>query len=227
MLQEFKDFLFRGNIVELAVAFVMGVAFAAVVNSLVNNLVMPVIAMIIGKPDFSDLTFTINDAVFRFSVLAPSPDEGPGPEPSTSDPGGSAALRFRAPDPAWKVATQLFPTADPARFTAPHLQYFMDSPTELSAFTLREFARLAAAVSPAELAATDPVERARELAKSGAKDAAKELLSQLRNMLENLRAAHRLGMSTVWVSRARRRVPFVDLRVASVLDLPRLVFRYG
>src|ERR671916_2563339 len=69
MLSEFKDFLFRGNIVELAVAFVMGLAFAAVVNSLVNNLVMPVIAMIIGKPDFSDLTFTINDAVFRYGAF--------------------------------------------------------------------------------------------------------------------------------------------------------------
>jgi large conductance mechanosensitive channel len=69
MLQEFRDFLFRGNIIELAVAFVMGVAFAAVVNSLVQNLVMPVIAMIIGKPDFSDLTFTINDAVFRYGAF--------------------------------------------------------------------------------------------------------------------------------------------------------------
>jgi large conductance mechanosensitive channel len=69
MLQEFRNFLFRGNIVELAVAFVMGVAFAAVVNSLVDNLVMPVIAMIIGKPDFSDLTFTINDAVFRYGAF--------------------------------------------------------------------------------------------------------------------------------------------------------------
>jgi large conductance mechanosensitive channel len=69
MVQEFKDFLFRGNIVELAVAFVMGLAFAAVVNSLVENLLMPVIAMIIGKPDFSDLTFTINDAVFRYGVF--------------------------------------------------------------------------------------------------------------------------------------------------------------
>lgn len=66
MLKEFRDFLLRGNIVELAVAFVMGVAFAAVVTSLVDNLVMPIIAMIIGKPDFSDLTFTINDAVFRY-----------------------------------------------------------------------------------------------------------------------------------------------------------------
>jgi large conductance mechanosensitive channel len=69
MLQEFKDFLFRGNIIELAVAFVMGVAFAAAINSLVNNIVMPVIAMIIGKPDFSDLTFTINDAVFRYGAF--------------------------------------------------------------------------------------------------------------------------------------------------------------
>ena len=66
MLREFRDFLFRGNIVELAVAFVMGLAFAAVVNSLVSNLLMPLVAMIIGKPDFRDLTFTINDAVFRY-----------------------------------------------------------------------------------------------------------------------------------------------------------------
>ena len=69
MLREFRDFLFRGNIVELAVAFVMGVAFAAVVNSLVSDLVMPIIAMIIGKPDFSDLTFTINDAHFRYGAF--------------------------------------------------------------------------------------------------------------------------------------------------------------
>jgi putative hydrolase of the HAD superfamily len=45
--------------------------------------------------------------------------------------------------------------------------------------------------------------------------------------LENLRSAHRLGMATVWVSPERRRVPFVDLRVASVVELPRLVFRMG
>jgi large conductance mechanosensitive channel len=69
MLKEFRDFLLRGNIVELAVAFVIGLAFAAVVNSLVNDLLMPVIAMIIGKPDFSGLTFTINDAVFRYGAF--------------------------------------------------------------------------------------------------------------------------------------------------------------
>jgi large conductance mechanosensitive channel len=69
MLREFKDFLMRGNIVELAVAFVIGVAFTAVVNSFVNDLVMPVIAAIIGKPDFSGLTFTIHDAVFRYGAF--------------------------------------------------------------------------------------------------------------------------------------------------------------
>lgn len=69
MLKEFRDFLLRGNLVELAVAFVMGAAFGALVNSLVTNLVMPIVAMIIGKPDFSDLTFTVNDAVFRYGAF--------------------------------------------------------------------------------------------------------------------------------------------------------------
>ena len=69
MLREFRDFLLRGNIVELAVAFVMGLAFAAVVTSLVDDLLTPVIAMIIGRPDFSDLTFTVNDAVFRYGAF--------------------------------------------------------------------------------------------------------------------------------------------------------------
>lgn len=69
MIKEFRDFLMRGNLVELAVAFVMGVAFAAVVNSFVNDLIMPILAMIFGKPDFSNLTFTINDAVFRYGAF--------------------------------------------------------------------------------------------------------------------------------------------------------------
>jgi putative hydrolase of the HAD superfamily len=47
------------------------------------------------------------------------------------------------------------------------------------------------------------------------------------DLLGNLRTAHRLGMSTVWVSRSARRAPFVDLRIRSVIELPRLVFRYG
>jgi large conductance mechanosensitive channel len=69
MVKEFRDFLMRGNLVEVAVAFVMGLAFAALITSFVDNLVMPIVAMVIGKPDFSDLTFTINDAVFRYGAF--------------------------------------------------------------------------------------------------------------------------------------------------------------
>ena len=69
MIKEFRDFLTRGNLVELAVAFVMGLAFAALINSFVGDLILPIVAMIIGKPDFSDLTFTINDAVFRYGAF--------------------------------------------------------------------------------------------------------------------------------------------------------------
>jgi large conductance mechanosensitive channel len=66
MLRDFKEFLLRGNLVELAVAFVLGVAFAAVVTSLVEDLVTPLIAAIFGQPDFSGLTFTVNESVFRY-----------------------------------------------------------------------------------------------------------------------------------------------------------------
>jgi len=69
MLKEFRDFLLRGNLVELAVAFVMALAFAALVGSFVDSFVMPIVALIIGKPDFSDLTFTINDTVFRYGAF--------------------------------------------------------------------------------------------------------------------------------------------------------------
>jgi large conductance mechanosensitive channel len=72
MLKEFRDFLMRGNIVELAVAFVIGVAFAAVINAFVDDLVMPLVAMIIGKPNFDSLTFTINDAVFAYGAFITS-----------------------------------------------------------------------------------------------------------------------------------------------------------
>ena len=53
MLREFRDFLLRGNIVELAVAFVIGVAFGALITSFVDNLLMPVVAMIVGSPTFA------------------------------------------------------------------------------------------------------------------------------------------------------------------------------
>jgi len=69
MLKEFRDFLTRGNLVELAVAFVIGLAFATLITSFVDNLVIPIVAMIIGKPDFSALTFTINGAVFGYGAF--------------------------------------------------------------------------------------------------------------------------------------------------------------
>jgi large conductance mechanosensitive channel len=69
MLKEFKDFLLRGNLVELAVAFVMGLAFAALIASFVDDLILPIVAMIFGQPDFGSLDFTINDAVFRYGAF--------------------------------------------------------------------------------------------------------------------------------------------------------------
>ena len=69
ILKEFRDFLLRGNLITLAVAFVMGLAFAALVNSFVANLVMPIIAAIVGKPNFNDLTFTIHKSVFTYGTF--------------------------------------------------------------------------------------------------------------------------------------------------------------
>lgn len=69
MLKEFREFVMRGNILELAVAFVMGVAFAAVVQSFVNDVVMNLIAAIFGEPDFSDLTFGIGDGVVAYGAF--------------------------------------------------------------------------------------------------------------------------------------------------------------
>ena len=66
MLKEFRAFMLRGNIIELAVAIVIGAAFGALVTSLVANLLTPIVAAIIGKPDFSDLTFSINGSIFRY-----------------------------------------------------------------------------------------------------------------------------------------------------------------
>jgi large conductance mechanosensitive channel len=66
MLKGFKDFILRGNVVDLAVAVVIGAAFGAVVTSLVANLITPLIAAIFGQPDFSGLTFTINGSAFLY-----------------------------------------------------------------------------------------------------------------------------------------------------------------
>lgn len=80
MLKEFKNFLFRGNLLDLAVAVILGGAFGAVVASLVRDVLTPLIAAVGGEPDFSSLTLSIGDgriaygvflnAVFSFVVIA-------------------------------------------------------------------------------------------------------------------------------------------------------------
>lgn len=66
VLRDFKAFLLRGNVVDLAVAVVVGTAFAALVKALVADLLTPIIAAIFGKPNFESLTFTINGSVFLY-----------------------------------------------------------------------------------------------------------------------------------------------------------------
>jgi large conductance mechanosensitive channel len=66
MLKQLRDFLLRGNAVDLAVAVVVGAAFGAVVSSLVSDIITPLIAAVFGKPDFGGLTFTIHNSVFRY-----------------------------------------------------------------------------------------------------------------------------------------------------------------
>jgi large conductance mechanosensitive channel len=69
MLKEFREFILRGNLVDLAVAVVLGTAFGAVVAAFVANIVTPLIAAIGGKPDFSDLQFTINGSHFMYGAF--------------------------------------------------------------------------------------------------------------------------------------------------------------
>jgi len=70
MLKGFKEFIMRGNVVDLAVAVVIGAAFGQVVTATVNNLINPLVAAIFGEPDISGvLTFTLNDAKFSIGAI--------------------------------------------------------------------------------------------------------------------------------------------------------------
>lgn len=66
MLKEFKDFIARGNVLDLAVAVVLGAAFGAVVNSFVDDVLMQLVAAVVGQPDFSSLTIDVGDSVIRY-----------------------------------------------------------------------------------------------------------------------------------------------------------------
>jgi Large-conductance mechanosensitive channel, MscL len=84
MLEDFRAFILRGTLVDLAVAVVIGAAFGAVVASLVENLITPLTAAVGGRPDFGGLAFTINGSTFgygaflnaliTFLIIAPGPD---------------------------------------------------------------------------------------------------------------------------------------------------------
>ncbi|HEX2308005.1 MAG TPA: large conductance mechanosensitive channel protein MscL [Jatrophihabitantaceae bacterium] len=69
MIKGFRDFLMRGNVVDLAVAVVIGTAFTAVVSALVADIITPLIAAIAGKHDFGSLTFTINKSTFKYGAF--------------------------------------------------------------------------------------------------------------------------------------------------------------
>jgi large conductance mechanosensitive channel len=66
MFSDFKKFVLRGNVVDLAVAIIVGVAFTAMVTAFVADIVTPLIAAIFGKPNFSNLHFTIHNSTFKY-----------------------------------------------------------------------------------------------------------------------------------------------------------------
>jgi large conductance mechanosensitive channel len=90
VLKEFKEFVSRGNVVELAVAFVMGVAFKPIIDAIVNRVLMPLIAMIFGQPNF--------DAIWTFGDV----------NPETGVPAGSVGAVFTAIVSFLLVAFALF-----------------------------------------------------------------------------------------------------------------------
>jgi large conductance mechanosensitive channel len=110
MIKGFKEFVLRGNVLDLAVAFVMGVAFAAVINSLVKDIIMPIIAAIVGKPDFSGLTFTVNNSVFFYGSFINA---------VVSFLLVAAALYFTIIMPMNKLAERRAKGADPTTKTCP------------------------------------------------------------------------------------------------------------
>lgn len=72
MLQEFKDFAMKGNVVDLAVAVVIGAAFGKIVSSLVDNLITPLVGILMGGVDFSTLAYTSGEAVFMYGAFIQS-----------------------------------------------------------------------------------------------------------------------------------------------------------
>lgn len=72
MIKEFKEFISKGNVMDLAIAVVLGAAFTAIVNSLVNDIIMPIIGLIIGGKSFENLSITVGDAVIKYGMFIQS-----------------------------------------------------------------------------------------------------------------------------------------------------------
>ncbi|AKP03532.1 MULTISPECIES: large-conductance mechanosensitive channel protein MscL [Companilactobacillus] len=72
MIKEFKEFISRGNVMDLAVGVIMGAAFTAIVQSLVSNLINPLIGLFLGKIDLSNLVFKVGDATFKYGTFIES-----------------------------------------------------------------------------------------------------------------------------------------------------------
>lgn len=69
LLEEFKEFINRGNIVELAVAFIIGLQIKQVIDSLVADVIMPIVGAVVGKPSFADLKFDLGDGVVTYGAF--------------------------------------------------------------------------------------------------------------------------------------------------------------
>lgn len=69
MIKEFKEFIARGNVIDLAVGVIMGGAFGKIVSSLVDNVIMPLIGIILGGIDFTSLSITVEDANINYGVF--------------------------------------------------------------------------------------------------------------------------------------------------------------
>lgn len=66
MIKEFREFIMRGNVLDLAVAVIIGAAFTAIINSLVNDIIMPIIGVILGGVDFTSLAITVGEATITY-----------------------------------------------------------------------------------------------------------------------------------------------------------------
>ncbi len=72
MIREFREFVTKGNVVMLAVGFIMGLAFQGVVTSLVDNVIMPIVAIPFGQPNFDQLTLQVGDSVIMYGAFVTS-----------------------------------------------------------------------------------------------------------------------------------------------------------